>query len=337
MSLAYGQNVKLNESKIEKSANSIDKFKSHNKLKKILYPNMSGCGGSLYGYYLNKELVLIESTYYGELGFSSRSFYINQGDFIKIIYREYSAEWGKYEQKYPSNQYEFDESKMTYVDTISTIILSNPIIFKKQSDNKIVSTDINHALIEELINCGQTMKLELQEATDMIEQIDSLRYIKEMPYICHDDIDVQQRNSLTIGCGDQLYWNVVRLEYYGIELLIDKLDDTTTTKSIVPNFGYYYTTADIAYTALQEIIHNIPTFELLGIKFEEKECGYCSYWKHLNKTYKNRQRFKNAVREWYFNNQNNFIWIESNAFSTCDCSGQHPNGGHYELKDKNQE
>jgi len=39
--------------------------------------------------------VLIDATYGAELGFSSREFYIDQDKFLKIIYREYFAEWEK--------------------------------------------------------------------------------------------------------------------------------------------------------------------------------------------------------------------------------------------------
>jgi hypothetical protein len=150
-----------------------------------------------------------------------------------------------------------------------------------------------------------------------------------MPYICPGGI---QDNKLTAGCGDDLYWNVVALKQNVIELLIDKLDDTTSTVAFVPYFGDYHTTADIAFVALQEIIHSIPTFELLGVKFDEKGCGYCSYWRHLNKTYRNRQKFKSAVRHWYHKHKNDLIWVESNYFPSCDCGGKHPNGGHYKLK-----
>ena len=126
---------------------------------------MSFCGGGLHGYYLDKELVLIDATYQAELGFSSRTMYIAQDNFVKIIYLEHFAEWGKYEKKYPSDKYEFDAKKMTYSDTLYTITLATPTVFKKQAGNKTISNEINQTLVDNLVNCGQEMKNELNEVT----------------------------------------------------------------------------------------------------------------------------------------------------------------------------
>lgn len=154
-------------SKIATYVISIDSLKNQNKLEKLSYPNMSACGGGLDGYYLNKKLVLIDATYKAELGFSSKKYYIDQGEFVEIIYREYFAEWEKYEQKYPSEKFEFDESKMTYTDTIYTISFTTPtILTTKQSDNKIISRETDAKLIEKLVKCGEDMKRELNEITN---------------------------------------------------------------------------------------------------------------------------------------------------------------------------
>lgn len=327
--LTFGQTVKMTVPEIENYAKSIDKLRAENNLVKISYPNMSGCGGGVDGYYLNKNLVLIDATYNAELGFSSRTIYLDKDRFLKVIYREHFAEWGKYEEKYPHDKFEYDPTKMTYTDTIYSITLTNPTVFNKKAGNKIISNKLDQSLLDRLLSCGKQMKLELQ---DVIKQVDSLKFVKEMPYMCQDFIEVNKRNPLTIGCGDDLYWNTVRLNKNVIELLIDKLDDSTTTEAIVPLFGYNYTVADIAYTVLQELIHNIPTFDLLGVQFDQEGCGYCSYWQHLNKDFSNRQKFKATVKNWYHKNQDNLVWVESNNFATCDCNGKHPNGGHYEFK-----
>jgi hypothetical protein len=162
-SLVYGQTTTLTEPEIEKYAKTIENLKAENKLEKIFYPNMSACGGGLYGYYLDNKLVLIDATYQAELGYSSRILYINQDNFVKIIYREHFAEWEKYEQKYPSDKYEFNEKKMTYSDTLYKITLATPTVFKKQAGNKTISIEINQTLIDELLHCGREMKEELNE------------------------------------------------------------------------------------------------------------------------------------------------------------------------------
>lgn len=153
--------------------------------------------------------------------------------------------------------------------------------------------------------------------------VDSLKYVTDMPYICETTNDA--------GCGDILFWTVVKGKQTIIPSLLDKLTDTTTTKATVPNFGGQWTVADIAYSALKEIVRDIPTFDLLGITFDTNGCGYCSYWTHLRKDIKNRMKFQAAVKKWYNNNKANLVWVNSNEFSTCDCSGPHPNGGHFAL------
>jgi len=316
--LTFGQTVKMTKSEVEKYVKTIDGLRNENKLVKVFYPNMLGCGGGLDGYYLNKELVLIDAIYQAELGFLSRTFYVMQDKFFKLIYREHFAEWGKYKQNYPPDKYEWNPFKMTYTDTVYSITLVNPTIFHKKSNENIISKNINQSLVDRLLNCGLEMTKELQE---VVMQIDSLKFVTEMPYICENGI-----------CGDNLYWEAVRLGKSGIELLIDKLDDTTTTQANIILFGGNYTTADIAFVVLNEIIHDIPTFELLGVPFDQNGCGYCSYWQHLNKDYKNRLEFKRAVKDWYHKNKDNLTWIKNNDFVTCDCRGQHPNRGHYELK-----
>jgi hypothetical protein len=156
--------------------------------------------------------------------------------------------------------------------------------------------------------------------------VDSLKYVTDMPYIC-EIVD-------GIGCGNKIFWKVVKQKQEIIPSLIDKLTDTTQVDAYVPNFGGQWTVADIAYTALEEIIKDIPTFQLLGIEFDKEGCGYCSYWNHLRKDIKNREKFQMAVQNWYDKNKMDLIWVTSNEFSSCDCRGEHPNSGHYELKRK---
>jgi hypothetical protein len=305
-------------SEIEKYAKQIDKLRTENILLKVSYPNMSFCGGGVDGYYLRGKLVLIEATYSAELGFSSRKMYLKNDTFLKIILHKHIAEWGKYDKNYPPDKYEWDTSKMTYTDTIYLITLGLLPDFRKKFDGKIRKESFRPSLANELLLCGQRMKAELQWTVSMV---DSLRYVKEMPYICETGI-----------CGDPIFWDAVRMRDNAVELLIDKLDDTTTTEANVILFVGTYTTADIAYTVINELIHNIPTFELLGVPFDKDGCGYCSYWQHLNKDYRNRQKFKQAVFAWYHKNKDKLVWVANEEFASCDCSGKHPNRGHFELK-----
>lgn len=166
------------------------------------------------------------------------------------------------------------------------------------------------------------------------QPVDSLKLVTDMPYICEGGVGDASSNIPVprTGCGDKLFWNVVKQQQQAIIPLIEKLTDTTRTEATVPNFGGYYTVADVAYKALEEIIAGIPTFALLKVKFDDKGCGYCSYWNHVRKDVRNRMKFQSAVREWYEKNKQDLRWVKSDDFSTCDCGGKHPNGGHFEVK-----
>jgi hypothetical protein len=164
-------------------------------------------------------------------------------------------------------------------------------------------------------------------------KIDSLKFVSDIPYICHSFIT---ENDTTFGngpgCGDDLFWEIVKEKEKAIPYLIDKLGDSTMTRATVPNFPYNYTVADVAYSVLGEIIHDIPTFELLGVEFDKEGCGYCTYWIHLAENIQNRERFRDAIENWYTKNKENFVWIIDGSFGACDCSGPHPNNGHFKLE-----
>ena len=97
----------------------------------------------------------------------------------------------------------------------------------------------------------------------------------------------------------------------------------------VPFFSGEYTVADVAYSAIREIIIDIPTFKLLGIRFN-KVCGYCSYWEYVRESEKNREKFQKAVRKWYEKNKDNLKWVDEPFAVTDICTS--PAGGHYYLK-----
>ena len=140
----------------------IDSLFDNGILTKKFYPNMSACGGGLFGFYYNNELKLIDSKYQAELGYSSKKIYWNGNEILKIKYREYFAEWEKYEKNYPPKKVEYDPNKMTYSDTIYEITFGDKYEFKKIADNKLISTKTDSTLIEKLTDCGKRMKTELE-------------------------------------------------------------------------------------------------------------------------------------------------------------------------------
>ena len=146
---------------------------------------------------------------------------------------------------------------------------------------------------------------------------DSLQYVTGLPYIEHCD---------TSG----IFWRAVKRKENMVHYLIYKLDDTTVTNAPVFYFGGYYTLADVAYVALQEIVQGIPTFELLGIPFDKEGCGYCAYWQYLRKDIGHRKKFKKAVTDSYITQH--FVWVKNDHILTGECSVPHPNGGHFVVK-----
>jgi hypothetical protein len=158
--------------------------------------------------------------------------------------------------------------------------------------------------------------------TDNKTLVDSILYVDKVPH-CLDAVTEQLDTN-------GIFWKIVKMKDKAIPFLLDKIDDTTTTNAIVRHFGGYYTVGDLAYVTLQEIIHNIPTFELLGVPFDTNGCGYCAYWQHLS-DFTNRQKFKIALKNWYDQNQLNLLWTEY-KWKGEECFYRNPNNGYYDFR-----
>lgn len=163
----------------------------------------------------------------------------------------------------------------------------------------------------------------------LIRIIDNFKNVEDMPYIC-EKVD----NKLTVGCGDSIFWTAIKQSDKIIPYLIDRLNDTTLTKTSVPNFGGNYTIADISLYALQILVWNIPVLELAeDSNNSELRNGFWGYWNYTRRSYENRLKFKSRVSNWYENNKNKLIWINSDNIYGCDCRElKNPAGGHFELK-----
>ena len=120
------------------------------KLNKVSYPDMSVCGGGLDGYYLDSKLVFINAVYNAETDNFTRSYYLNNGTYIAILYCLHTTE------KSSGNS-----EKMTYSDVTYTIELPVKVTFEKTENKKVVSTSIESELLQELIDCGKSMEKEL--------------------------------------------------------------------------------------------------------------------------------------------------------------------------------
>jgi len=144
---------------------------------------------------------------------------------------------------------------------------------------------------------------------------DEIQNIKQIPYI--------------ENCNDKIFWSLVR-QKENIPELIQKLTDETVLKDVyVPNFGGEYTVADVSLSILNEKIKDIPIFDLIGKQLSE-DCGYCTYWYFVRESSENRTQLRNKLKEWYEDNEDELIWINSNYSLTGDCNS--PIKGHYERK-----
>ncbi len=157
---------KIVPTQTEMAVAKVDSLYKKGKLQKKFYPNMSGCGGALYGYYYKNELQLIDSKYGAELGYSSKKMYWKDKEIVKIIYHQHVADWEAYEKKYPQKKYKFNPSKMTYSDTTYIIQLGKNADFKMLAGKEIISTTADNALITDLANCGKRMVLELESVPE---------------------------------------------------------------------------------------------------------------------------------------------------------------------------
>jgi hypothetical protein len=158
---------------VETYAGSVDSLMAKRALQKYFFPNMSFCGGALYGYYYQSKLVYIDATYAGELGFTNTKVYFKDTTVYKIIYRKYVPEWTKFYSKYPNADRKLEEKKMTYTDTTYTLVLSKPIAITKTA-RKGYSQAINEGgLSKHLLYCAYEMKKELEtERTPIFKKKD---------------------------------------------------------------------------------------------------------------------------------------------------------------------
>lgn len=156
-------------------------------------------------------------------------------------------------------------------------------------------------------------------------RVDSLKFVTEVPF--------QGQKTDESGCGDAIFWRIVKDYKDNPSPLIDKLADTTQTLLTVPYVGGRYTIADIAHAALHEIVHPLLNAYSFGLKPDYKGCGFCTHWNFLRQDIQNRIRLQKEIREWYQLNRTNLFWVKNNFFAVTDCHKRkkHPLGGHFEL------
>lgn len=135
---------------------------------RYFYPKKSRCGGALYGIYQNKELIRIESTFGGEYGYLSKDVDFEKNKIARITYREHFANFDKYKEEFPDLE-SIEPEKLTYSDTVYVLEFGKVTSFKKYAGKKLISTQVNKELLNNLVNCVETMKRELNREKVLVK------------------------------------------------------------------------------------------------------------------------------------------------------------------------
>jgi hypothetical protein len=144
-----------------------------------------------------------------------------------------------------------------------------------------------------------------------------------------------QCNYLCTGgdeCGDLAFWRVVRDGRVAIPFLIASLDDATPTSAKAPYVGGVYTKADVAETALAEIVADFRVMEVVGMK--NQDCPACAWWDFVRRSPANRKLVKRRVAQWFDQHASRLVWKNEDFLTAGDCAEDcvHPAGGHYHVK-----
>ncbi len=130
-------------------------------------------------------------------------------------------------------------------------------------------------------------------------QVDSLKYLSGDPLDC---------NSVT--------WRIIANKKDAIQVLIDKLDDTTTVKAIDKCKKEYLRVGDIAYLTLKKILP-LPFFAVTGMQMDVIENGcQLGIFEYIED---NRIKFKGQVQVYYDKKKEKLKWrkLDSNQLTAC--------------------
>lgn len=152
---------------VEDSENAT-KPKGKKKLTKYFYPNMSPCGGALYGYYDDTTLVKIDSKFGGELSLTYQTIEYDHGKITCLIYGQEFPKMEEYHQKYPTSE-DIDQEKLTYTNDYVVIDFYPVKKIRTYSNKKIVKNNISEEKIHQLLDCAKEMEQELASEKQLIK------------------------------------------------------------------------------------------------------------------------------------------------------------------------
>lgn len=136
--------------------------------------------------------------------------------------------------------------------------------------------------------------------TDLLKsQVDSLKYLNGDPFEC---------NSVT--------WRIISNKKEVIQLLIDKLGDSTLTNATDKCKTASLRVGDIAYLTLKRILP-LPFFTVTGMQCDIIKDGcQIGVFEYIES---NRPKFKGQVQAYYDKKKDNLKWkqLDSNHLTPC--------------------
>jgi hypothetical protein len=155
----------LSGSDVDRYCKEIQSKLDKKELERFFYPDMSYCGGSLYGYYDKNKLVYIDATYGAELGYIQKIYFIKDSVYFKIVETNYQPAdmVDEYCKTHKTKTGECDFKNMPFDKIVTTVIFSNNRIVARTKNGKKSELKNTADIIESLIDCGQIMQKELGE------------------------------------------------------------------------------------------------------------------------------------------------------------------------------
>jgi hypothetical protein len=161
-----------------------------------------------------------------------------------------------------------------------------------------------------ILTCCST--LVVGQTNNVIQKIDSLRYLKEQPFTCNS-----------------VYWRVVVTGKEAIPFLIEKLDDTTHTQILLTCKKSNVKFGDICYQALTEIL-NIPLFYVTQQQFDFIDQYGCQQGV-LTYLDNNRQKFKSQILDYYNKYKTELKFVRYTKGYKDECKKMNKLFGYYDV------
>lgn len=149
------------------------------------------------------------------------------------------------------------------------------------------------------------------QSQQLARQADSLNYVSGDPFEC---------SAVT--------WRIMAGKKEAIQVLIDKLGDTTLTRATDRCKTGALCVGDLAYLTLNRIMP-LPFFAVTGIQLDVIEAGGCQrgLFEYIEK---NRAQFKAQVQSYYDKKKDHLKWRQLNSNKLTPCYLHNHIKGQYE-------